>query len=117
MQRLLATADWDADTVHDDLRAYVVDHLGDSHALLIVDEIGFLTKGTTSADFHTGLIGLRVWPGHLHGLRFEKTEPSSLSLPNPHHRSLIDRLLPSISPNFGYLRRDFLLLNPDFLLL
>jgi hypothetical protein len=29
MQRLLATADWDADEVRDDLRAYVVEHLGD----------------------------------------------------------------------------------------
>src|SRR5215213_6754512 len=48
MQRLLATAGWDADTVRDDLRAYVVEHLGDPGAVLVVDETGFLKKGTTS---------------------------------------------------------------------
>jgi hypothetical protein len=48
MQRLLSTADWDPDLVRDDLRAYVVEHLGDSAAVLVVDETGFLKKGTTS---------------------------------------------------------------------
>jgi hypothetical protein len=47
MQRLLATADWDPDRVRDDLRAYVVEHLGDPAAVLVVDETGFLKKGTT----------------------------------------------------------------------
>jgi SRSO17 transposase len=48
MQRLLATADWNPDLVRDDLRAYVVEHLGDPGAVLVVDETGFLKKGTTS---------------------------------------------------------------------
>jgi SRSO17 transposase len=48
MQRLLATADWDPDLVRDDLRVYVVEHLGDPGAVLVVDETGFLKKGTTS---------------------------------------------------------------------
>ena len=48
MQRLLATAGWDADAVRDDLRAYVVEHLGDAAAVLVVDETGFLKKGATS---------------------------------------------------------------------
>jgi SRSO17 transposase len=48
MQRLLATADWDPDRVRDDLREYVVAHLGDPAAVLVVDETGFLKKGTTS---------------------------------------------------------------------
>lgn len=48
MQHLLARADWDADQVRDDLRAYVVDHLGDEHAVLVVDETGFLKKGPKS---------------------------------------------------------------------
>jgi SRSO17 transposase len=48
MQRLLSTADWDPDRVRDDLRAYVVEHLGDPSAVLVVDETGFLKKGTTS---------------------------------------------------------------------
>ena len=42
MQRLLATAAWDADAVRDDLRAYVVEHLGDAGAVVFVDETGFL---------------------------------------------------------------------------
>ncbi len=49
MQRLLATADWDADLVRDDVRGYVVEHLGDPSAVLVVDETGFLKKGTKSA--------------------------------------------------------------------
>jgi hypothetical protein len=48
MQRLLATAGWDPDLVRDDLRAYVVEHLGDPGAVLVVDETGFLKKGMTS---------------------------------------------------------------------
>jgi SRSO17 transposase len=48
MQRLLATADWDPDLVRDDLRAYVLEHLGDPGAVLVVDETGFLKKRTTS---------------------------------------------------------------------
>jgi SRSO17 transposase len=48
MQRLLATADWDAEQVRHDLRAYVVEHLGDPEAVLVVDETGFLKKGTKS---------------------------------------------------------------------
>jgi SRSO17 transposase len=49
MQRLLNHADWDADRVRDDLRGYVVEHLGDQRAVLVVDETGFLKKGTRSA--------------------------------------------------------------------
>lgn len=49
MQRLLATADWDADAVRDDVRDYVVEHLGDPGGVLVVDETGFLKKGTKSA--------------------------------------------------------------------
>lgn len=49
MQRLLATADWDADAVRDDVRDYVVEHLGDPNGVLVVDETGFLKKGTKSA--------------------------------------------------------------------
>ena len=49
MQRLLNGADWDADGVREDLRDYVVEHLGDSDAVLVLDETGFLKKGTRSA--------------------------------------------------------------------
>jgi SRSO17 transposase len=49
MQRLLNHADWNADAVRDDLRGYVVEHLGDDGAVLVVDETGFLKKGAKSA--------------------------------------------------------------------
>jgi SRSO17 transposase len=48
MQHLLARAVWDHDGVRDDLRAYVVEHLGDPEAVLVVDETGDLKKGTQS---------------------------------------------------------------------
>jgi SRSO17 transposase len=48
MQRLLATATWDPDLVRDDLRGYVVEHLGEPGGVLVVDETGFLKKGNTS---------------------------------------------------------------------
>jgi SRSO17 transposase len=40
MQRLLNTAKWDADRVRDDLQAYVLTHLADPQAVLVVDETG-----------------------------------------------------------------------------
>ena len=49
VQRLLNAAHWDADAVRDDLQRYVVTHLGDADAVLVVDETGFLKKGTKSA--------------------------------------------------------------------
>jgi SRSO17 transposase len=48
MQRLLAAAAWDPDLVRDDLRGWVVEHLGDPAGVLVVDETGFLKKGRTS---------------------------------------------------------------------
>ena len=48
MQDFLARMRWDADLVRDDLRAYVVEHLGDPAAVLVLDETGFVKKGTKS---------------------------------------------------------------------
>src|SRR5215207_3692567 len=42
MQHLLARAVWDEDAVRDDVRAYVVEHLGDHEAVLVIDETGDL---------------------------------------------------------------------------
>ena len=49
MQRLLRRADWDVDGVRDDVRDYVIEHLGDPGGVLIADETGFIKKGTRSA--------------------------------------------------------------------
>jgi SRSO17 transposase len=46
MQILLAAARWDADAVRDDVRGYVIDHLGCPGAVLVVDETGDVKKGT-----------------------------------------------------------------------
>lgn len=48
VQHLLGRAAWSADAVRDDLRAYVIEHLGDSDAVLVVDETGFVKKGAKS---------------------------------------------------------------------
>ena len=48
MQRLLNAAAWDAG-VRDDVRGYVARHLGSADGVLVVDETGFLKKGTRSA--------------------------------------------------------------------
>ncbi len=48
MPHLLGRAAWDADTVRDDLRAYVIAQLGAPDAVLVVDETGFLKKGVQS---------------------------------------------------------------------
>jgi SRSO17 transposase len=49
MQRLLNNARWDPRLVREDLRGYVAGHLGDPGGVLIVDETGFVKKGTKSA--------------------------------------------------------------------
>ena len=49
IQRVLDRSVWDADAARDDLRAYVVEALGDPAGVLVVDETGFLKQGTKSA--------------------------------------------------------------------
>jgi SRSO17 transposase len=61
VQRLVRTAHWDTEAVRDDLRGYVLTHLGDeASGILIVDETGFLKKGRKScgvARQYTGTAG------------------------------------------------------------
>ena len=49
IQQFLYRATWDPDAVRDDLRDYVVAHLGAPGGVLVVDETGFLKKGDKSA--------------------------------------------------------------------
>jgi SRSO17 transposase len=56
----MGRSEWDPDVVRDDLRAYVVEALGDPEAVLVRDEAGFLEKGTKSAGVarqYTGTAG------------------------------------------------------------
>jgi len=48
-QHLLGRADWDPDSLRDRLRTYVTDYLADGDAVGVIDETGFLKKGTHSA--------------------------------------------------------------------
>jgi SRSO17 transposase len=51
---------WDHDGVRDDLRADVVEHLGDPQAVLVVDETGDLKKGARTVGVqrqYTGTAG------------------------------------------------------------
>jgi SRSO17 transposase len=60
MQRLLSQAVWDEDAVRDDLRNYVVEHLGDPGAVLVVDETGDVKKGSATVGVqrqYTGTAG------------------------------------------------------------
>jgi SRSO17 transposase len=60
MQHLLARAVWDEDGVRDDVRDYLVEHLGDPGAVLVVDETGDLKKGTGTVGVqrqYTGTAG------------------------------------------------------------
>jgi SRSO17 transposase len=60
MQHLLARAVWDADGVRDDVRALLVEHLGDLEAVLVVDETGDLKKGSHTVGVqrqYTGTAG------------------------------------------------------------
>jgi SRSO17 transposase len=47
-QHFLQRADWDPEEVREDLMHYVREHFGDPKGVLIVDETGFLKKGTKS---------------------------------------------------------------------
>ncbi|MEU8034288.1 IS701 family transposase, partial [Streptomyces sp. NPDC049099] len=58
-QRLLNSSVWDADALRDDVRAYVAERLGPD-GVLIIDDTGFIKKGTTSAGVgrqYTGTSG------------------------------------------------------------
>jgi SRSO17 transposase len=59
-QRLLNGSQWGADAVRDDLREYAVEHLGTDDGVLVIDETGFIKKGTESVGVkrqYTGTTG------------------------------------------------------------
>src|SRR5512143_3713177 len=60
MQRLLSAAVGDTDGVRDDLRDYMVEHLGHARGVLVIDETGDVKKGTRTvgvARQYTGTAG------------------------------------------------------------
>jgi len=49
VQHLLGRAVWNAEAVRDDLRGYLMEHLGTPQGVMVIDETGFLNKGRHSA--------------------------------------------------------------------
>jgi SRSO17 transposase len=48
-QRVLSHVQWDQDAARDICRDYVIEHIGSPDGVLVIDETGFLKKGTHSA--------------------------------------------------------------------
>ncbi|WP_371660991.1 transposase [Streptomyces sp. NBC_00280] len=60
LQHLVSRAKWDADAVRDDICGFVVEHLHDEDAVLVVDETGDLKKGAATVGVqrqYTGTAG------------------------------------------------------------
>ena len=49
VQHLLGRAVWNAEAVRDDVRGYLMEHLGTPQGVMVIDETGFLNKGRHSA--------------------------------------------------------------------
>ena len=59
-QAILGRRDWDADALRDIVRDYVIEHLADDDAVLVIDETSFLKQGKAScgvARQYTGSAG------------------------------------------------------------
>jgi SRSO17 transposase len=86
VQDFLSRMRRDADAVRDDLRAYVVERLGDPEAVLVLDETGFLKKGGKSAGVQRQYSGTAG--------RIENCQVGVfLGYAGRHGRALIDRAL------------------------
>jgi SRSO17 transposase len=86
VQHLLGRAEWDAEAIRDELIRYVRDTLGHPDGVLVVDETGFLKKGTKStgvARQYSGTAG-----------RIENCQVGVfLGYATPRGRALLDRAL------------------------
>jgi SRSO17 transposase len=86
VQDFLSRVHWEADLVRDDLRAYVVEPLGDEQAVLVLDETGFLKKGDKSCGVQRQYCGTAG--------RIEKCQIGVfLGYASRHGQALIDRAL------------------------
>jgi SRSO17 transposase len=89
VQRLLGRARWDAERLRDEVRRYAAEHLldrGGAGGVLVVDETGFLKKGTRSAGVQRQYSGTAG--------RIENCQVGVfLALASPRGRALVDREL------------------------
>ncbi len=86
LQQFLYRAAWDPEAVRDDLRAYVVEHLGDQQGVLVVDETGFLKKGDKSAGVQPQYSGAA-------GRTANAQIGVFLTYASPHGHTFLDRAL------------------------
>ncbi len=82
MQHLLGRAKWDADQVRDDVRGYVVEHLHDDQAVLVVDETGDVKKGTGTVGVQRQYTGTA---GRIENARGPSTTPAGCGLSRTRH--------------------------------
>jgi len=101
IQRLLNTAVWDVDGIRDDLRDYVVEYMGDPDGALIIDESGFLKKGSKS-------VGVKRQYSGTAGKVDNCQIGVFLSYASRHGRTLLDRelYLPQEWADDGQRRRE-----------
>jgi SRSO17 transposase len=84
MQRLLAGAKWDADAVRDDLRADVLEQLGDPRAGVVIAETGWRKHGTKSVGVNRQYSGTAGRIEHCQ----TSTARSACWCPTPRRRAL-----------------------------
>src|SRR4051812_49679070 len=86
VQDFLARMRWDADQVRDDLQTYVIAQLGDADGVLVLDETGFVKKGSKSVGVQ------RQYSGTAGRIANCQTEVF-LGYAGRHGHALIDRAL------------------------
>jgi SRSO17 transposase len=86
LQQFVYRAKWVPDDIRDDLRGYVVEHLGDRQAVLVIDETGFVKKGTHS-------VGVQVQYCGTVGRTTNCQVGVFLAYASPHGATFLDRAL------------------------
>jgi hypothetical protein len=82
MQRLLNSAVWDADLVRDDLRSYILEHLGDQEAILVIDAHEFPQARRKVGRGQTAVLWDDWQSGKLSGWRLSQLR--EFEGPHPH---------------------------------
>ena len=73
-QAILGRGDWDADALRDIVRDYVIEHLADDDAVLVIDETGFLKQGRSVVRSSAAIPLVRQ--GRLRTARSESSLPT-----------------------------------------
>ena len=91
LQRLLYSAHWAADEARDELQRFVIEEFGDPGGIVVIDETGFLKKGTQSGRYcHPACArALSLFDythvGRSYGMACDLAETPSLGIQSSHH--------------------------------